>query len=310
MIRNRMRTALAIATATAAAAGLAVAPARAITGGEPDKEHDGVGMLLFYAEGSRFRCTGTLVSPTVILTAGHCTDGTVGRTLVFFDFKPESRLPRADDHNVNTGESKTGYPNIGYLHPGDALPAGIYDPDNNVPGAPSQWTMASGVAHTHPKYSNFTDMKNWNDVGVIVLDAPVDDRQILPIAPKNFLNDFTQPRLNKARFTSIGYGTHVQKPLSGPQKPEATNDPIEREFAIQAGQKMTAQLVQMNGNPNDTRGTGGTCFGDSGGPSLLKGQVVTVTSYTLNHASNCRYLGGYQRIDIPVVQEWLAKFGL
>lgn len=52
-----------------------------------------------------------------------------------------------------------------------------------------------------------------------------------------------------------------------------------------------------------TRGGGGTCFGDSGGPSFLNGYLVTVTSY--GYTSNCRYLGGYQRVEISVVQSWL-----
>lgn len=60
----------------------------------------------------------------------------------------------------------------------------------------------------------------------------------------------------------------------------------------------------MNGNPNDTRGGGGTCFGDSGGPVFLNGYLVAVTSY--GYTSNCRYLGGYQRVDIPVAQEFLG----
>ena len=63
----------------------------------------------------------------------------------------------------------------------------------------------------------------------------------------------------------------------------------------------------MNGNINDSRGTGGTCFGDSGGPSLVKGVIVTVTSY--GRTDNCRYLGGYQRVDIKVVQDWLRTQG-
>jgi hypothetical protein len=33
---------------------------------------------------------------------------------------------------------------------------------------------------------------------------------------------------------------------------------------------------------------------------------VTSFSYT----DNCRYLGGYQRVDIAVVQDWLAGFGI
>ena len=70
------------------------------------------------------------------------------------------------------------------------------------------------------------------------------------------------------------------------------------------GQKLTSQILQLNGNPNDVRGGGGTCFGDSGGPVFLSGYVVAVTSY--GYTANCRYLGGYQRVDISVVQEWLA----
>ena len=68
------------------------------------------------------------------------------------------------------------------------------------------------------------------------------------------------------------------------------------------------QILQVNGNENDPFGGGGTCFGDSGGPTFKGGYQVTVTSY--GYTSNCRYLGGLQRIDIPVVQDWLAEFGV
>jgi secreted trypsin-like serine protease len=74
------------------------------------------------------------------------------------------------------------------------------------------------------------------------------------------------------------------------------------------GQKLTPQILQTNGNPNDQHGTGGTCFGDSGGPVYLNGEIVAVTSY--GYTANCRYLGGYQRLDIPVVADWLATFGV
>ncbi len=67
---------IAIAIATAVLM-LAVAPANAITFGQPDgKGHPNVGLLLADTLGdgtARPQCTGTLIAPTVFLTAGHCT---------------------------------------------------------------------------------------------------------------------------------------------------------------------------------------------------------------------------------------------
>jgi hypothetical protein len=84
--------------------------------------------------------------------------------------------------------------------------------------------------------------------------------------------------------------------------------PIVRRYTDEVGQKLTPQVLQTNGNEHDNRGGGGSCFGDSGGPSFKGGHVVTVTSY--GYTSNCRYLGGLQRVDIRVVQDWLADFGV
>jgi hypothetical protein len=51
-------------------------PAGAITGGQRDEVHTNVGVVRFTTEAGRFRCSGTLISPTVVLTAGHCTRDT------------------------------------------------------------------------------------------------------------------------------------------------------------------------------------------------------------------------------------------
>ena len=77
-------------------------PAVAITGGEPDGErHPNVGLILFYDGTGRFRCSATLISPTILITAAHCTEGTVGSTLVTFDSviaeQPPTPFPTAAD---------------------------------------------------------------------------------------------------------------------------------------------------------------------------------------------------------------------
>jgi Trypsin len=272
--------------ATAAVAFLAVllpaAPAMAITGGEPDgNRHPNVGLILFYQSDGRFRCSATLISPTVLITAAHCTEGTLGSTLVTFDSviaeQPPSPFPVAAD------------PSVGYT-PEEIQAAGYL----------------SGTAYAHPDYSNFTDLANWNDVGVIVLDEPVTGIEPATLAPENYLDQFAQPVLNRTIFELVGYGTEVRKPESGPQKPQPMSYPLIRRYTTGPGQKLTPQILQLNGNPNDTRGGGGTCFGDSGGPVFLNGYLVAVTSY--GYTDNCRYLGGYQRVDIPVVQDWLGTY--
>lgn len=263
---------------------LGAAPALASTGGTADgNTHPNVGLILFYSADGRFRCSATLVSPTVVLTAAHCTDGTLGKTLVTFDSviaeQPPTPFPVAADPSA--GYTQAEIEAAGYL---------------------------SGTAHTHPDYSDFTDVGNWNDVGVIVLDHPVTGIAPAGLASLNYLDGFAQPVLNKTLFTAVGYGTEVRKPETGPQKPQPMSYPLIRRYVEMPGQKLTPQILQTNGNEKDNRGTGGTCFGDSGGPVFLNGSIVAVTSY--GYTENCRYLGGYQRVDISVVTSWLATFGV
>jgi len=259
-------------------------PAVASTGGTPDGEdHPNVGLILFYAADGRFRCSATLVSPTVLLTAAHCTDGDLGKVLVTFDSviaeQPPSPFPVAADPAA--GYTAQELADAGYL---------------------------SGTAYTHPDYSDFTDMRNWNDVGVIVLDHAVTDIEPASIAGLNTLDQIKPSALPKTLFTAVGYGTEVRKPDSGPQKPTPMSYPLIRRYVDMPGQKLTDQILQTNGNDKDNRGTGGTCFGDSGGPVFYQGEIVAVTSY--GYTENCRYLGGYQRVDIADAQNWLAEFGL
>ena len=240
-----------------------------------------MGLILFYDSEGRFRCLATLTSPTVLITAAHCTEGTLGSTLVTFDSviaeRPPTPFPVAADPTVGFTDAEIRA--AGYL---------------------------SGTAYAHPDYSDFTDLKNWNDVGVIVLDEPVTGITPAVLAPTNYLDQFAQPWLSSTLFTTVGYGTEVRKPDSGPQKPQPMAYPLIRRTTTSPGQKLTPQVLQLNGNPNDPRGGGGTCFGDSGGPVFLNGYVVAVTSYSFT--GNCRYLGGYQRVDIPVVQSWVRTF--
>jgi V8-like Glu-specific endopeptidase len=103
--------ALATAIAALALIGLTAPPASAITDGVPDGDgHPNVGLMVAFVDDEpAWRCSGTLISPTVYLTAGHCTFG-ADHVEIWFD----------DDVRDAVANN---YPNVGdvsgtaYTHP-------------------------------------------------------------------------------------------------------------------------------------------------------------------------------------------------
>jgi secreted trypsin-like serine protease len=268
-----------------------IVPATAITGGTEDTTniYSNVGMLVFYRPDGRFRCSGTLIAPRVFLTAAHCTYQDIGKVIVTFD-PLISRTAEEAERDIPRASDDSG--------PSDAVSAiGFTSTDLKKPRyqGEQKWVLGSPV--THPQYSDFTDLKNWNDTGVVILDKAV-SLPLWPLAPENYLDAFDSPVLNSTVFLAVGYGTEVR---GTPPTPE--RQPIVRRYTTEIGQKLTDQVLQTNGNENDPRAEGGTCFGDSGGPIALNGYLVGDTSY--GFTNNCRYLDGYQRVDIPVVRNWI-----
>src|SRR4051794_12789159 len=80
---------LAAAVSAVAAVSFVVTPALAITNGGPDgNTHPEVGALIadtVYSDGTWAYCSGTLISPTVFVTAAHCGDPGQSTARVSFD---------------------------------------------------------------------------------------------------------------------------------------------------------------------------------------------------------------------------------
>lgn len=281
MSRRAAAILLALLMPLVTAMGLTASPAAAGTGGTPDGlGHRNVAFLVYYWGGDRYSCSGTLIAPTVVLTAAHCTDGVTSTFLVTF----ESKI--ADE---------------------DPLPYAAADPEAGfTPAEVKAYEAHAGSGRTHDGYSGFADEKSWNDLGVVVLDDPIDDITPARLADPGTLDGIRKSELSKTMFTAVGYGMEMRKPESGPRKAQPFAYPLLRRQVVMPGQKVTAQLLQTQANVDSRKGTGATCHGDSGGPVLLGDEVVGVTSYGIN--DKCTGVSGFQRVDIAAARGWLATF--
>src|SRR5688572_26278635 len=77
-------------------AAVVVSPLRAVTSGELDgNRHPYVGLMVAQAADGTplWRCSGTLLSSTLFLTAGHCTESPAAHVEIWFDADVESGIP-------------------------------------------------------------------------------------------------------------------------------------------------------------------------------------------------------------------------
>jgi len=310
MYRHLRRAAA--ATATVSALFLASAlPASAIVGGAPDDgEHPYVGQLLFYVPdavdsrfdepGSWFNCTGTLIDEDTVVTAGHCTYA-VGVDGV----APEDPLYGGTDVWFSVAEA----PDYSLLPPSSTfVPDGNderYDTWSALLDASDEWAEAAAT-YTHPEYVDSAFLLH--DLGVVELSEPIvlDEYGTLP--EENYLDQYAGVAKQRALFESVGYGLEDSGPkfsLGGDTRRKADRRLVS--FRGAYGYRDIAVMFSHAGSST----TGGTCFGDSGGPTFdistpeIEEQniIVAVTSFGMNY--NCNASGSY-RIDQPDDLAFLA----
>jgi secreted trypsin-like serine protease len=150
---------------------------------------------------------------------------------------------------------------------------------------------------THPDY-NWGPQSNPHDVGVLILEEPVEDIELAALPEEGFLDKLQEEgRLNqgktKAKFTLVGYGATLDWP------PPNIYYEDQRQFAVSEYRALTKAWLRMS--QNKATDDSGTCYGDSGGPAFWTEPdgteiLVGITSWG---DTPCVSSGFNYRVDIP-----------
>jgi hypothetical protein len=262
------------------------APAAAITGGKPDGDGHPYGALLL-VPGVTF-CSGTLIAPDVVLTAGHCTD-----------FWTTSEDPQIDEVLVSFA------------------PQAEVDDDWN-PVDPSDWYTAHSWV-THPDYVGDEWPLTW-DYGLLFLDDPVQGITPADLPEVGLIDDLIGDHgQTQQRFSDVGYG---QNGVLNGGGPPVRNFTWTRKVSVQRyapGNGSVSGILHpawfiLGDSPSSNHGGG--CGGDSGSG------IFPTTDGALHDTVVAVHVGGYRlghddvlcgrltalnmRVDLPEVQAWIA----
>jgi len=270
--------------------GLVASPAAAITGPNlaPDNEHTYVGLIAFYDETGTFshRCTGTLLSDRVFLTAGHCVNlddnGTLATSArIWFeqdagaDYDPVTGTPASSGYPVSGGVVATTFFDPGFR--------GLTIPDTHDTGlvvlAPGALAEAyPELAGANAEYGQLAAVGTADVVGT-GQDAVVD---------------------------VSGYGVSRSKGKNAKHVVSYRSRLGGSTFIINNHNSYTAGYnLQLASNFGD--GRVGTCFGDSGGPTFVGGTTTILAVHSFVKNSSCGGQGFVYRVDTAAVQSWMQS---
>jgi secreted trypsin-like serine protease len=218
-------------------------------------------------------CSGTLISPTVFLTASHCT------AVFEQELAPQGFTAFVSfDNPIPFGDLTSNQTNL-------------------IP-------VVQVV--TNPGFNQ--SQSDPGDIAVLIV-RDRDTRGITPASlPTAGLLDqlSAQNGLQDAVFTPVGYG--LQNRVTGGGTPFFQDmNPLPRMFAHSSFNALNQAFLRLSQNPST--GNGGTCFGDSGGPNFFNHNgtrllaAITITGDVVCRSTNVTY-----RLDTASSRNFLAPF--
>lgn len=274
-----------------AAIGLAATavPAAAITWGAPDNDdHPNVVALLFVQNGiGFFSCSGTLLTPYVVLTAGHCTEGSGEVNNVTY-------VRNAPDIDAVIASERPGFP-------------------STTAWLDATWTR--GQAVPHPQYDDYAEFPNTFDIGLILLERPIYVSQYgaMPSAGQFDYLRKSRGKISERQARIVGYGLQGRIPaFAGDDFVRYAGTSAVTGLAV--SDTIGEQNFKFTNNPGKGSGSGGTCSGDSGGPAfyidpasgLETHIVMAINSFGI--APNCNGNDYQFRTDIGAAQDFVLPY--
>ena len=212
--------------------------------------------------------TGILISPTIVLTAGH-----------------NLNAPPGVDINVRFESDASIFPPFGF---GGISGTGHIHPDYSIGESP---TLKDWISH---------------DVGIIVLDeaAPVTEYGVL--STEGLVD--TLPMKSEVDLVGYGFQNQIKGDYGPPywNFSSALVRTYAHAELMTSKHKWSEEFIKTTQNPAE--GKGGFCQGDSGGPVLVGGTdtIIGVISWGTN--KNAMGVGYSSRIDTTDILAFINSF--
>lgn len=241
-----------------------------------------------------FVLVGALVSPARAITNGQVDNGRhpfVGALL-------RNLSDGSGVYPTCTGTliSETVFLTAAHCHFADRVSVSF--DEEIVPKTRGLW----GTMYSHPNYVSATE----SDIAVVVLDKPVHSITPAQLAPVGFLD--SQTLAPSTKFTAVGYGGQEPTNEQGPGGPVIAFEDV-REYAVGSFKGITQGALHIW--QKASRGDGGTCYGDSGGPNFWgagSSETNIVVSTTVTGDGLCKSTNVTARMDTQTAHAFLDQY--